>query len=222
MRLQNREAFLVVAISAVGALCMTMPIHALEPAQTKTTISSGLEEIVVTARKRSEDAQNVPVSIIAYTGDELKEQSVKNLYDVQDAVPGLLLEQGFDDPQSLTFMLRGRYQNDATLEVDPAVGLYVDGLYVPRTLGMAGALVDIGRLEVLRGPQGTLYGRNTTVGAISIYTNDPTNEFEGSVDVSGGNYGSWNTVGVVNLPFTDTLAARFVIQDGAHDGSRYN
>jgi iron complex outermembrane receptor protein len=221
MKLRSREAFRVVAISTIaGVLTVPMPAQAAEPSQTTTTNS--LEEIIVTARKRSEDVQVVPVSITAFTGDELKEQSVKNLYDVQDAVPGLLLQQGFDDPQSLTFMLRGRNQNDVTLAVDPAVGLYVDGVYVPRTLGMAGALVDVARLEVLRGPQGTLYGRNTTGGAISMYTNDPTNQYEGSVDVTGGNYGAWNTVGVVNLPFTDTLAARFVAQAGAHGGYGHN
>jgi iron complex outermembrane receptor protein len=223
MKLLNRGALLVVAISpVVGVLSMTMPVLAMEPNQATTTVTSGLEEIVVTARKRSEDVQKVPVSITAYTGDELKEQSVKDLYDVQDAVPGLLLQQGFDDPQSLTFMLRGRNQNDVTLSVDPAVGLYVDGLYVPRTLGMAGALVDVGRLEVLRGPQGTLYGRNTTGGAVSIYTNDPTNQFEGSADLTAGNYGAWNVIGIVNLPFTDTLAARFVVQDGAQGGYGHN
>src|SRR5712691_3607009 len=104
MQSQISRAVLAVTMSTVVvALTATIPAHAMESGQA-ATITNNLDEIVVTARKRSEDVQKVPVSIIAYSGEELKEQSVRNLNDVQGAIPGLLLQQGFDDPQSLTLM----------------------------------------------------------------------------------------------------------------------
>src|SRR5258708_8438317 len=112
----------------------------------------------------------------------------------------------------------GRGQADVTRALAPDVGLYVDGLNIPRTPGMAGSFVDINRVEVLRGPQGTLYGRNTTGGAVSFYTNDPTNKLGGSLDVTSGNYAAWNAIGIANVPLSDDLAARFVFQRGTHDG----
>jgi iron complex outermembrane receptor protein len=177
-----------------------------------------LEEIVVTARKRSENIQTVPISVTAFSGLELQQQSVRTIAEMQSQIPGLYLQQAPDDPQSFTFTMRGRKQSDVNLAVDPAVGLYVDGLNIPRTLGMGGSLLDINRVEVLRGPQGTLYGRNTTGGAISLYTNNPTRELDGSIDVTAGNFGAWNAIGIVNLPISENLAARLVLQRGTHDG----
>jgi iron complex outermembrane receptor protein len=178
----------------------------------------GIEEVVVTARKLSENLQSVPVSIAVLSGADLTNQSVKSLADIQGQIPNLVLQQGVIDPQSLTFAIRGQKQNDIPLNVDPSVGLYIDGLYDPRTLGLSGAMLDIDRVEVLRGPQGTLYGRNTTGGAMTVYTKDPTNQFGAMFDVTGGNFGAWNLVGVLNLPISDTVSFRGVIQRGKHDG----
>jgi iron complex outermembrane receptor protein len=190
----------------------------------ETPAVSAVQEIVVTVRRREEVLQKVPVSVTAFTGEQLKLQSVNTIAGLQKQVPGLFLQEGRDDPQSLVVTLRGRKQDDITLAVDPAVSLNIDGLYIPRTLGMGGALIDISRVEVLRGPQGTLYGRNSTGGAIGLYTNDPTNLLDGSIDVTGGNYGAWDVVGIANLPIVgDQLDARFVFERGAHDGySRSN
>jgi iron complex outermembrane receptor protein len=182
------------------------------------TDTASLEEVIVTARKHAENIQTVPVSVTALSGLDLRMQSVRTIDDLQAEVPSLFMQQAFDDPQSLTFTLRGRKQNDVTLAVDPAVGLYVDGLSIPRTLGMAGALVDIDRVEVLRGPQGTLYGRNTTGGAISLLTNNPTHELGGSLNVTRGNFGTLELMGIANIPLTNSLSARFVAQRGIRDG----
>jgi iron complex outermembrane receptor protein len=177
-----------------------------------------LEEVVVTARKHSEDVQTVPVSVTAISGDQLKEQSIKTVANLQNVAPGLFVQQGLDDPQSLIVTMRGRKQDDATMAVDSSVGLNVDGLSTPRTIGMGGSMLDIDRVEVLRGPQGTLYGRNTTGGAIGIFTKDPTHDLSGSIDVTGGNYGTWNVVGIVNVPLADNLDARLVAQSGGNGG----
>jgi iron complex outermembrane receptor protein len=176
-----------------------------------------LEEVTVTARKRAENIQTVPVAITAFSAEDLRAQSVKTLGDLQQ-VPNLLLQEAVDDPQSLTFAMRGQKQNDATFAVDSSVGLYIDGVYVPRTLGMTGALLDLDRIEVLRGPQGTLYGRNTTGGAIALYTKNPSDQFGTSIDVTAGNYGAWNVTGTANLPVSSNLDSRFVFQRGKNDG----
>src|SRR5581483_1126477 len=175
-----------------------------------------LQEVVVTATKRSENIQIVPIAITALSGDALKQSQVHTVQDLQSEVPSLLIQQAVDSPQDVTVMLRGRKQNDTTLAVDPAVGVYVDGIYVPRTQGLAGELLDINRIEVLRGPQGSLYGRNTTGGALTIFTNDPTQELSGSLDVTGGNFRAWYLAGIANLPVVDNLAARFVFQRGGN------
>ena len=133
----------------------------------------------------------MPIAITAVTGDQLKDQSVNAVKDLK--APSLYLQQAFDDPQSVVLTLRGRKQNDATSAVDPSVGIYVDGYYNPRSIGLTGALLDVNRIEVLRGPQGTLYGRSTTGGALSVYTNDPTHDWSGSADLTVGNYDTWRT-----------------------------
>jgi iron complex outermembrane recepter protein len=183
---------------------------------------NALQEVIVTARRYQEDLQKVPISITAFTGEALKQQSVTQVYDLGSQIPGLFMQEARDDPQSLAITMRGRKQEDITLAVDPAVSLNVDGLYIPRTLAMAGALIDINRVEVLRGPQGTLYGRNSTGGAIGLFTNDPTQESFGSIDLSFGNYKAWSATGIANVPITDSVAARFVVQDAAHGGFEHN
>jgi len=171
-----------------------------------------LGEVVVTARKVTENVQDVPVAITALSGVELKRASVRTIYDVQAVVPNLQLQQAVDDPQSLTFTLRGRKQNDVTLAVDPAVGLYVDGLYIPRTLGMGGSLIDLNHIEVLRGPQGTLYGGSAMGGAIKYVTREPAlDKFsitaEGGVaSVAHGGI-SYNGESFLNIPLINNQLA---------------
>ena len=138
--------------------------------------------------------------------------------DVTRMVPNVYFTQSPSNPQSLTLAIRGQQQNDILLTVDPSVGIYIDGLYYPRTHGLRSALVDVARVEVLRGPQGTLYGRNTTGGALSIISNDPTDEFGASLEASYGNYNAWEVAGIANLPLSDSMALRLVAQHREHDG----
>src|ERR1700730_4561714 len=163
--------------AVLGLSCLLLSQGALAQRASDAPIqafnSDALQEIVVTARRREEVLQDVPLAASAYNGEQLKQQSVKTVTDLQALVPSLLISQAIDDPQSIIVTMRGRKQDDASMEVDSSVSLNVDGLYIPRTLGMAGSMLDIHRVEILRGPQGTLYGRNTTGGAIGIFTNDP-------------------------------------------------
>jgi iron complex outermembrane receptor protein len=211
MRNQPRLGFARSVAALTGAVLCSALAGAVE--------IEGLEEIVVSARKVSENVQRIPVSITALNAAALKEHSVNTLSDVQYLAPNLLLKESSVEPQALTIAMRGQEQNDIPLTVDPSVGVYIDGLYYPRTLGLKGALVDMDRVEVLRGPQGTLYGRNTTGGALSLYTANPTFDGDsGSLEASAGNYQAWNFVAVGNLNLSDTAALRVVVQRGGHSG----
>jgi iron complex outermembrane recepter protein len=181
--------------------------------------SEGLEKITVTARKVSENLQRVPVAITALSADAIQERSIHTLSDVQNSAPNLLIKESATEPQSFTLEMRGQEQNDIPLTVDPSIGVYIDGLYYPRTLGLRGALVDMDHIEVLRGPQGTLYGRNTTGGALSLYTSNPSFDGDsGSLEASGGNFNAWNFIGIGNLVLSDDAALRVVVQRGGHSG----
>src|SRR5690606_26724453 len=161
---------------------------------------AGLNDIVVTARKVSENLQTVPVAITAFSGDALKSASISNVFDIQGKVPNLYLQNSAIDAAGLTVAMRGQKQNDFILTVDPSVGVYVDGFYHPRTYGMRSAIIDVERMEVLRGPQGTLYGRNTTGGALSIYSTQPTDELGASISVKGGDHGFFEGTAIANIP----------------------
>lgn len=206
-------------LSAVGMMAMAFSGSAwaqARPTNPEEAARSQIEDIVVTARKVAESAQSVPLSIVALGGEALKDANITNIQGLQSQVPNLVLQTHPNDPQGLSLAMRGQKQVDLTLTLDNSVGVYVDGFYSPRALGLRGALVDIARVEVLRGPQGTLYGRNTTGGALALYTADPVDSVEGMVQASVGNYGAWETVGMINVPLAENLAFRLVGQHNEH------
>jgi iron complex outermembrane recepter protein len=169
-----------------------------------------LEEIVVTARRVEESLQSVPVSITALSGAALEQRSIVNLTDVGKAVPNLFVREGPQDPSSAFITIRGQAQSDSLITIDTAVGLYVDGVNYPRSFGMRSNMVDVERIEVLRGPQGTLYGKNTTGGAFSVITRNPTDEFGASIKVNAGNFATFGGQGVLNIPIADGVGLRLV------------
>ncbi len=202
-------ALALIAASGAGAQTSGSAAPAEEQA-------GGIADIVVTARKVSESAQSVPLSIVALGGDSLKNANIANVQDLQSQVPNLVLQTHPNDPQGLSLAMRGQKQVDLTLTLDTSVGVYIDGYYNPRSLGLRSGLLDVARVEVLRGPQGTLYGRNTTGGAIALYTNDPVDKVEGLVQGSVGNYNAWELLSVLNVPLNDKLAVRVVGQHNQH------
>jgi iron complex outermembrane recepter protein len=206
-----------ICTGAAATVLMMHAAQAQDAAARNEPEATSIEQIVVTARKIDENVQSVPVAITALSAEALEQQSVRVLSDIQSQVPNLQLQAHTTEPQALAVSIRGQKQNDVTLTVDPSVGLYVDGLYNPRTFGMRGALVDVERIEVLRGPQGTLYGRNTTGGAISLYTRDATNEYGAEVKLSSDNYGVNSTL-IGNLPIREGMGLRVVAQRGNRDG----
>jgi iron complex outermembrane receptor protein len=190
-----------------------------DPAEVGNQIG-GLEEIVVTARRVSENLQDVPVAITAFTGESLQQQNAVRVSDVARLTPGLLMREANSTPSAIAIALRGQVQTDVLATLDPSVGTYVDGLYWARAYGLNGDLLDIQSVQVLKGPQGTLFGRNTTGGALLIQSNDPS--LSGFSGLASGTYGRFDErsgTAVLNVPIIENkLAIRAAVQRVLRDG----
>lgn len=182
----------------------------------------GLEEVVVTARKVQENAQITPVAITSFSQEDLRNQTVQNAADLSNQTPSLFVTSGSTgDPHTPLMAIRGQFQTTTALSVDASVGMYLDGVYSQGTIGSSiNHFLDIDRVEVLKGPQGTLYGRNTTGGAINVFTRTPVmNSFEGEGNVTFGNYKRREESAVVNVPILqDKAALRVAAGLYDHDG----
>ncbi|NND67099.1 MAG: TonB-dependent receptor [Halioglobus sp.] len=201
--------------------------HAQDPATAAPAGATGadkiLEEMLVTARRREEGLQDAPIAVSAFSGDTLAYRGITRLDEIVNFVPSLTLENNPSfggSSNSAAIFLRGVGQKEFLPTTEPGVGLYVDGVYIARSVGGILDLVDIERLEVLRGPQGTLYGRNTIGGAINITTEKPQpgDDFSAEVGVAVGTDDRLNLKGSVNLPISDTFAARASIASFEQDG----
>jgi iron complex outermembrane recepter protein len=170
----------------------------------------GIQEIVVTAQKRAENVQDVPIAISAFTAEALSERAVTSVAALSNIAPNVTLDAGTPFSGSsavLSAYIRGIGANDFAFNIDPGVGIYLDGVYLARSVGANQELPDVERVEVLKGPQGTLFGRNTIGGAISIVTHDPGKEFRFKGDVTTGRFGLIQTRGTVDIPLTTALSS---------------
>jgi iron complex outermembrane receptor protein len=180
-----------------------------------------IEEVVVTARKREESLQDTPVSITAFSAEALEARHIDRLDGIAAATPNLSIDSGtFVSASSAAagIFIRGIGQVDFTLTTEPGVGVYLDGVYIASSMGSLLDLVDVERIEVLRGPQGTLFGRNTIGGAINVTTRQPDDTLHGRLKVTGGAYDRIDAQGDVNLPISDTLAAKLSAATFNKDG----
>ena len=159
-----------------------------------------LEEVLVTASRRVENIQDVPMSVSAFSGDFFRDTGVNQLKDLEQYTPNLTIIPGADS-NSTSIRIRGIGSVGSNSGIDPSVGLFIDGVYQGRAGMSISDLVDVQRIEVLRGPQGTLYGKNTAAGAISIITALPTDEFESMLEASYDNNEQAELRGMVNIPF---------------------
>ena len=181
-----------------------------------------LEEIVVTATKRESSLQDAPLAVSAFSGSQLDRQGVNDAIGLNNIVPNLnVATEGARD--AVFINIRGISQTERRNAADPTTAFYVDGAYVPRMSGINAYFYDVERIEVLRGPQGTLYGRNSTSGVVNVITNKPDTEaVGGNIDVTLGNYNWAQFRGALNIPFSDTVAARFAFIRNSRDGYRDN
>jgi iron complex outermembrane recepter protein len=177
---------------------------------------AALEEIIVTAQRRSENLQRAALAVSAVSGDELASAGATRVQDLTALVPSVQIATAAG-PYPL-FYMRGVGNFNGNALSDAAVALNLDGVYLARPSSTGGMFYDLERLEVLKGPQGTLYGRNATGGAINVITRKPTNEFGGDAEIDVGNYGLKKVNAALNVPLSDTVAARLSIQTVDRDG----
>lgn len=179
----------------------------------------GLEEVVVTAQKRSESLQDTPISVAAFTSADLEARGISNLVDLHAQVPNLQLTPHPNSATTSRIFIRGIGNLDDQITQDPAVAVYIDGVYIGRSQGLANEVAELERIEVLRGPQGSLYGRNATGGAINFITKAPElGEFQARQDFSFGNYDLFRSRTRLNIPLGETLAAEFGYLHSRKDG----
>ncbi|MBV8853881.1 MAG: TonB-dependent receptor [Sinobacteraceae bacterium] len=197
--------------------CACLGVPGLSWAADETGAESDkLAEIVVTAQKREQNLQDVGTSVTAFDANSLQQLGLKDVTEVTGQVPGLQFNQ-FGATVTI-YNLRGVSQNDFSDHQEAPVAVYADDAYIASTGALAGSLFDLQRVEVLRGPQGTLFGRNATGGLIQYISNQPTDKLDGYLDVTGGNFKQLDTEGAIGGPLTDTLAARAAFATNYHEG----
>ncbi len=181
--------------------------------------SGQLVDIVVTAEKRPSTQQRTPIAMTVVTGATLAANGATDINQLANIAPTVNIAQ---NNANTLITIRGVSSRDYTETGDPAVAVSIDNFYLQRAFALNAALFDVNRIEVLRGPQGTLYGRNATAGAVNITTNKPTDQFSLDASAEIGNYGTINTEAAVNVPLSSTLALRVAGARKVHDGYRDN
>ena len=197
-----------------------LPGHATGK-ETESTIGALMEEITVTARKREEGLQDTPIAVSVFSGESLEARGIQKIDDVALITPNMTFDNiiiNGGGGNSAAVFLRGVGQRDFLPSADPGVGIYVDGVYYARSIGSVLDIIDVDRIEVLRGPQGTLFGRNTTGGAMAIHTVKPHEEFEGKVRVRVGIDDRLDVLGKVNVPVSDKVFMNATVAKFDQDG----
>ncbi|GAA0768986.1 TonB-dependent receptor [Ideonella azotifigens] len=212
-----------VVLAVLSLLAGTAHAQAADPAAPKApeaeTSVNALSQVVITATKRSTPLQRTPVAVTAINSAQLDDNHVQTIADMVNLVPSFqATTQG--DHGVITMTLRGIGNDSAKTEyADPEVAMFVNGIYAPRAEGAAALMFDLESVEVLRGPQGTLWGRNSTVGAVNMQTAKPVlGKLMGSVEGGLGNYGRIGVRGAMNLPLSDDMALRVALVHEQHDG----
>ena len=211
--MRHHATLLRVSVLALSLGMLPALAHAADAPAATPAASTG--DIVVTAQRRSEKLRDVPISLTALSGAQLDKLHAENISAVELATPGFTWgSQGSDSFPAI----RGVRTSLVSAQNDPVIGFYLDGIYQSRTQQQSVPIFDVARIEVLRGPQGTLYGRNTFGGNVSVVTAEPVDHLTAGINLDKGNYGSARVDGYVNVPVSDTLAIRFAGVFQKHDG----
>lgn len=193
--------------TSVGAIVLATAMPAVAQADDQTQATVGVEDIVVTAQRKSESLQKVPIAVTALSETTLQNVGVADLTTVSKLAPGVQIQPFFKAGDAI-YQIRGQTQTDASPTIDPSVGVYFDDVYIARSSGSLTSLLDVSRVEVLKGPQGTLFGKNTTGGAIRILSNQPTFDLGGYAKAGYESFDRYILEGVVNVPLSETVATR--------------
>lgn len=220
---KRRNLFYSTSVTAAAALMASQPALAQKSAETATVDqdNKGLDDIVVTAQKRAENLQTTPIAVTAFNAAALANKNVDDISGIAAFTPNLQ----FDSTAPLSgassaaiVFIRGVGKSGYQVTDDPGVGTYVDGVYVSSSVGGVLDVLDVERIEVLRGPQGTLFGRNTIGGAISITTKRPSQKPGGSVEATYGNYDRMEIRGSIDTPISDVLRTKLTFGYKRADG----
>jgi len=227
MATHPRKTILAISVS-LGALIASAPVYAQDPpAPPQNTAAApasggGLGDIIVVAQKREQRLQDVPVSVSAVTAKSLEANRIVNVMDLSGAVPNLTARPSSGGGHLSTFVLRGEFASAATAGAETNVATYIDGVYLGANSGGIFSLPNIERIEVLRGPQGTLFGQNATAGAVSVFTPDPTGKFGLEQRFTVGNYRQLESKTVVNLPAWGPFSASIAYLHAQRRGDMKN
>ena len=190
-------------------------------AATAADTGAQVETLVVTASKRAEDIQDVPMSVSALSGASLERAGIVNFSEVARQMPSVQLVSS-NNNRNTTVLVRGIGSSGTNPGIEPSVGIFLDGVFMPAAGPIQSNIQDIASVEVLRGPQGTLYGRNTPVGAINLVTRDPSSAPEAQATVGGGNFGEYHVQGYVGGEIAKDLNGRLSLWVNSHDGYEKN
>lgn len=201
-------------------ISLSIPTLWIAPAvQSRAQDAPRLEEVVVTARKRVENLQDTPIAITAISGAMIEQTQMLSVADIEQRTPNLSIRASDNGVSSaLQAYMRGVGQFDFALTVDPGVGMYVDGIYLARTVGANFQLADIEQIQVLRGPQGTLFGKNTIGGAINVTTRRPSGDTQYSAEVTGGEDNYFSFDGYLEFPVSEDVAGSVALLTRNSDG----
>jgi len=205
------------------ALYITTAATLMIPGQYADASGMALEEVIVTAQHREESLQDVPISVSTLGAEQLKMRGIDTLADIGADIPNVTVNSFNTSPSTVRLFIRGIGQNDSQITQDPSVALYLDGVYIGTSFGAGFDGVDMQRIEVLRGPQGTLYGRNATGGAVNIITNRAdTSGMQFKQDFTVGNDGMFKSKTVFNTPVTESTAFKLSYFHNELDGTIEN
>lgn len=205
--------------SKLRVCSLVMAVLATHIAQVQAGDAATLEEVLVTAQKRSESLQDVPIAISVFNSLDLQNRAAFNFADIAASVPTITLAPYPSSSDALILFIRGQGANDVgQITKEGAVGMYIDGVYLSRPQSVSMDLADVEQVEILRGPQGTLYGRNTTGGAVNITSKKPTGELDFKQSVTVGNRDRYRSLSALNLPAVANISTKISFLDSSVDG----
>lgn len=213
--------FMKKQMATASAIAMAGAAATSAAAQDQNTFS--LEEIIVTAQKRSESLQDVPIAVSAFSSASMEAKALTNIAEIAAFAPNVTIDNTSPfggSSQILSASIRGIGQNDFAANFEPGVGVYIDGVYYSRSVGAVVDLLDLERVEVLKGPQGTLFGRNTIGGALNVVTRDPRDEFGYKAEFTTGRFDRTDFRGAVDIPLADTLTSAVAFSYKRREGQQ--
>lgn len=217
----NRLLVIFNKLIVLSITCATISIYpSLAQTQAGQRASNVLEEIIVTARKREESLQDTPLAVSAFDAKSLLQRNITSLDELGQYAPNVQFDSSASESGGMgsQIAIRGIGQTDYVVTVEPGVGLYLDGVYIGKSAGSQIDNIGIDRVEILRGPQGTLFGKNTIGGAISVWSKRPGDEVEASLDVTAGNYDRLDVKASVSGPLTDNFRLQLTAASQSREG----